>query len=70
MDLCERSTWRTGARVSRRWWEQAGIELEGAKKRAAEAATDSDLETDSDLGREKSSGASGSIGAEWSGAEK
>ena len=27
MDLCERATWRPGARVSRRWWEQAGVDF-------------------------------------------
>ena len=30
--LCERSSWRTRARVSQQWWEQAGIYLEGARK--------------------------------------
>ena len=39
MDLCERSTRRPGARVSRWWWEKAGMDLEGAKKRATEAET-------------------------------
>ena len=39
MELCERATCQPGVRVSWRWWEQAGIELEGSKKRAAEAAT-------------------------------
>ena len=53
-------------RVSHWWWEQDSIDLEGAKKRAAEATTDSDL----DSGGEDSSGSSGSSGAEWSGAEK
>ena len=66
LDLCERSTRRPGLRVSWRWWEQAGIDVEGAKKRATEAAMDSE----SDLGGEESSGASGSSGAEWSGAEE
>ena len=61
LDLCERATRRTGARVSRRWWEQAGIDLEGVKKMAAEV--EADLESDLDLGREESSGASGSSGA-------
>ena len=41
MDLCERSAWRPGARVSWRWWKQAGLDLEGAKKRAAASAADS-----------------------------
>ena len=68
LDLCERSARRPGARVSRRWWEHAVIELEEAKKRAAEATTDS--ESNSDSGGEESSGASGSSGSEWSGAEE
>ena len=67
LDLCEWSTWRPGARVSRRWWEQASIYLEVAKKKAEEEATD--LESDSESGGEESSGASGSSGTEWSGAE-
>ena len=56
----------------RRWQEQANIDLEGAKKRATEAATDSESESDSDSdsGREESSGVSGLSGAEWSGAEE
>ena len=37
MDLCERSAWRQGKRVSRLWWEQKGLYFEGVKKRAAEA---------------------------------
>ena len=49
MDLCEQSTWRPGERVSRWWWDQAGIDLEGAKKRAAEEATVLESELDSDL---------------------
>ena len=64
-----------GARVSWRWWEQTGIDLEGSKKRAAEAATILVLESDVELnedsgGEEESKGASGSSGAEWSGADK
>ena len=43
MDLCERSAWRPGARVSWRWWDQDGLNLEGAKKRA-EVAAESDGE--------------------------
>ena len=34
LDLCERSTRRLGARLSRRCWGQDNIDLEGAKKRA------------------------------------
>ena len=75
MELCEQATWRPGARVYQRWWEQAGIDLEGAKKRAAEAATvsesKSDSESNKELGREEESRrASGSSGVEWSGAEE
>ena len=44
LDLCERSVWRPGARVSRRWWEQAGLYFKRAKEMAAAAATDSDRE--------------------------
>ena len=34
LDFCERADRRPEARVSRRWWEQDGLYLEGAKKRA------------------------------------
>ena len=43
LDLCERSTRRLGSRVSLRWWDQDGIDLEEANKRAAEAVTVSEL---------------------------
>ena len=39
LDLSERSTPQLGARVYLRWWEKAGIDLEGGKKMEAEAAT-------------------------------
>ena len=48
LDFCERSTRRPGARVSWRWYGQAGIELEGGKKRTAEAGTVSESELKSD----------------------
>ena len=72
LDLCEQSTRRPGARVSWRWWDQAGIDLEGAKKRAAVTETVSESELDSELnadpgGEEELRGASGSSGAEQSG---
>ena len=70
--------------MSRRWWEQKGIDLEKAKERAAEAlATDSEseseveseaeveVEAEPEVGGEErstSSGVSGSSRAEWSGA--
>ena len=67
--------------MSRRWWDQAGIDLEGAQKQAAVSAPRSETETESEEysagektgaaggGEEESQGASGSSGAEWSGAE-
>ena len=83
VDLCDQATWRPGARVYRRWWDQAGIDLEGAKKRATETAialesesesdsdSDSDSESNADPGREEDPrGVSGSSGAESSGAEE
>ena len=72
MDLYERSTRRPGAKVYRWWWEQAGIDLEGVKKRTAETRTiseskseeESDVESIEDSGREEESqGASNSSGA-------
>ena len=53
LDLCEQSTRRPGVRVSRRWWEQEGIDLEGARKQAAVSSTRSGTETNSE---EESSG--------------
>ena len=44
LDLCQRSARMPGVRVSRRWWEQASLDLEGAKKRVAAAVADSDRE--------------------------
>ena len=35
LDLCERSIWRPVAWVSMWWWEQEGLNLEGAKEIAA-----------------------------------
>ena len=49
LDLCERSNQQPGLRVSWWWWEQARIDLETAKKRAAESATVLDLESGSEL---------------------
>ena len=65
--------------MSRRWWEQSGIDLEGARKQAAESLTISETESDEESdrepngvaggGEEESKGASGSSRAELSGAE-
>ena len=46
LELCERATRRPGARVSQRWCEQAGIDLEGANKQAAETKMISESESD------------------------
>ena len=35
LGLCERSVRRPGAWLSWWWWEQEGLDLEGAKERAA-----------------------------------
>ena len=80
LDLCEQATRRPGARVSRRWWEQTGIDLKGAQEKAEAEAAETETEADSDSeddpegsaggrGEEESQGASGYSGTEWSGAE-
>ena len=46
LDLCEQATRRPGARVSRRWWEQTGIDLNGAREKAAAAAAEPETEAD------------------------
>ena len=78
LDLCKTSTRRPGARVSRQWWEQTGIDLKGAQEKAAEAAEETEMDADSESEdepegaaggsgeEEESQGASGSSGAEWS----
>ena len=79
--LCERANRWSGESVSWKWWEQAGIDLEGAKKQSAEAMkvleseleseAESDVESNEDSGiEEEYKGASGLSGAEWSGAEE
>ena len=40
MNLCGRSYQRPGLGMSRWWWEQAGLDLKGAKKRTAETDLD------------------------------
>ena len=79
LDLCERATRRPVARVSRRWWGQDGIDLEGVKKRVTETTTVSESESEEEAdvelneyssGEKESQGASGLSGAEWSGANE
>ena len=50
LDLCGRYARRPGARVSRRWWGLDGLDLEGTKKRAVEAAESDGEET---IGKEE-----------------
>ena len=61
-----------------RWLKQAGIDLEGARKRVAESTkiSETELEQESNRqpngvagGEEESQGANGSSVVEWSGAE-
>ena len=58
LDLCEQSTWQPGARVYCWWCKQAGIYLEGAKKRVAEAGTvlESEVEAELDVELKEDSG--------------
>ena len=49
LDLCERSVWRPGAWVSRRWWEQERLELEGDKVRAAAELEGEELQYKEDI---------------------
>ena len=49
LDFCERSACRMVARVYRRRWEQASLDLEGAKKRSAAAA---ELDIEATIGKE------------------
>ena len=82
LDLCEQATRRPGAWVSKRWWDQTGIDLKGEREKATESEAEPETEAVSDLesedepegaaggtGVEESLGASGSSGAEWSRAE-
>ena len=48
LDLCEQATRRTGARVSRRWWEQTGIDLNGEQEEAEAAVVEPETEADSE----------------------
>ena len=48
MDLCLAATWSLGSRVSKRWWDQEGLGLEGIYMLAQTA----DLEQDEWEGEE------------------
>ena len=63
---------REGAKVTLRWWEQAGIDWGKAKAKGMETelidGTETGTDTEGEEDREEESRASGSSGAEWSGA--
>ena len=46
LNLCERAKQRGGPRVSRRWWDQKGIDWETEKARAAKTESESEIETE------------------------
>ena len=52
--------------MSRRWWDQKGIDWEKEKARVAETDAESETDTDEEEARSTASGRSGSRGAEWS----
>ena len=54
--------------MSRRWWDQKGVDWETAKARVTETDSESETEKEEEEARSTSSGVSGSSGAEWSGA--
>ena len=68
LDLCEGNKQIGGARVSRRWWDQNGIDWDTAKERVAETDSESETDTEEEEAQSTASGVSGSSGAEWSGA--
>ena len=81
LDLCEKAVRRTGARVTRQWWEKTRIDWKGAREKAeaaeeaAEPAlTDTDSESEADAhttdGTARGTGEVASLGASgFSGAE-
>ena len=54
--------------MSKRWWDQKGIDWEKAKERVVETEAESETDTEEEEARITSSGGSGSSGAEWIGA--
>ena len=53
--------------MTRRWWDQKGIDWETAKARVAETDSESETDMKEEEARSTSSGVSGSSGAKWSG---
>ena len=63
LDLCKGTNQIGGARVSRRWWDQKGIDWEKAKARVAETDSESETDTEEEEARSTASEGSGSGGA-------
>ena len=68
LELCERAKQIGEARLSRRWWDQKGIDWETAKARVAETDSESETDTEEKEARSTSRRVSSSSGEEWSGA--
>ena len=68
MDLYEVTNQIGGASVSRRWWDQKGVDWEKAKTRVSETDSESETDTEEEEAWSTASGGSGLSGAEWSGA--
>ena len=49
LDLCKQATRQPGARVSRRWWQQTGIDWKGVWEKAVEAEAEPGTEAVLDL---------------------
>ena len=62
LDLGKQVTRRPGARVSRQWWEQTGVDLKGAREKAAAAAVEPETEADSDSDSESEDEPEGAVG--------
>ena len=63
LDLCVGARAREGAKVTLRWWEQAGIDWEKAKVKGTETETTARTETGTDT--EGEGGAGGRKQGKW-----
>ena len=76
LDLCKRATQRPGAQVPRRWWEQAGIDLEGGEETGGGVNNEIGDRVGGGVGQEterirgRRGGVSGSERVKWSGLER
>ena len=67
LELCEGAKQRGGARVTRRWWDQKGIDWETEKTRVSETYSVSETDTEEEEAQSTTSWVSSLSGAEWSG---